>query len=255
MSAGDAETGAAGQIVGILLAAGRGRRFDGTGQRNKLLQCLPEGKPADAAIGEHAGSPVGMPVVVHSVRTLQACLPRVLAVVPAGSDELAGILAGAGCEVTMCADADAGMGHSLAHAVRHSEQWEPAGWLIALADMPWVQVSTLQALLAVGTGVAPPPEAPDRPDCTEAGAISNSPANSSPNRKQDAGMVAPCWQGQRGNPVFIPRQYLPDLLALSGDQGARALLQRFPPHLIAVDDPGIVRDIDTPADLARTFLA
>lgn len=52
--------------VGILLAAGRGRRFDPSGERNKLLQALPGGEP----------------VVVASAHALLAVLPRVIAVVP-----------------------------------------------------------------------------------------------------------------------------------------------------------------------------
>ena len=236
MSANDAGTAGSGQVIGILLAAGRGRRFDATGRRNKLLQCLADGGGAGesggesvgesvgGAVAESVGGAVGESVAVLSARPLLACLPRVLAVVPSGSAELAAMLENSGCEVTMCADADGGMGHSLAHAVRHSQAWAPAGWLIALADMPWVQLSTVQAVLAAVAG-------------------------------NPSGIVAPCWQGQRGNPVFIPRQYQADLLALHGDQGARALLQRYPPHLIAVEDAGIVSDIDTVADLGKTALA
>jgi len=51
--------------VGILLAAGRGRRFDPAGLRNKLLQPL-----------------AGEPVVVASARKLLAAVPHVVAVVP-----------------------------------------------------------------------------------------------------------------------------------------------------------------------------
>ncbi|HEV7816123.1 MAG TPA: nucleotidyltransferase family protein, partial [Janthinobacterium sp.] len=35
--------------VGILLAAGRGRRFDPSGLQNKLLQPLAQGEPVVAA--------------------------------------------------------------------------------------------------------------------------------------------------------------------------------------------------------------
>jgi molybdenum cofactor cytidylyltransferase len=41
------------------------------------------------------------------------------------------------------------------------------------------------------------------------------------------------------------------LLALRGDAGARRLLQAFPVTDIAVRDPGIFRDVDTPADLTE----
>ncbi len=128
--------------VGILLAAGRGRRFDPSGVRNKLLQPLAGGEP----------------VVVASARTLMAVLPHVIAVVAPGDDGVAQALRALGCDVTVCPDAHEGMGASLAHAVRHSQ---PAAqsWLIALGDMPRVRASTISALvdaLAGGAAIAAP---------------------------------------------------------------------------------------------------
>lgn len=67
--------------------------------------------------------------------------------------------------------------------------------------------------------------------------------------ERGVGIAVPTWQGHRGNPVAFSRKYLPELLVLNGDQGARRLLQAFPVAEIAVDDPGIRMDIDTPADL------
>ena len=74
-------------VTGILLAAGRGRRFDPEGLRNKLLQPL-----------------AGEPVVVHSARHLLAALPRVVAVVREDDDATAGLLSALGCAVTRCAN-------------------------------------------------------------------------------------------------------------------------------------------------------
>ena len=115
-------------LVGILLAAGRGRRFDPSGERNKLLQPLPGGDP----------------VVVASARHLLAVLPEVVAVVGPEGEGVAAELRALGCDVTVCADAGDGMGVSLAHAIRHSADAE--GWLIALGDMPHVLPSTIKAL-------------------------------------------------------------------------------------------------------------
>jgi molybdenum cofactor cytidylyltransferase len=42
---------------------------------------------------------------------------------------------------------------------------------------------------------------------------------------------------------------LPALLALQGDQGARALLTEHPFTPVPVDDAGIFHDIDIPSDL------
>lgn len=190
--------------VGILMAAGRGRRFDPAGLRNKLLQPLPEG---------------GDLVVLASARKLLAALPRVVAVVPPQDGGVGALLAALGCEVTVCPDADSGMAASLTHAIRHTlDVFAPVdAWLVALGDMPWVAPATLRALAA--------------------------------RLEQGAGIVAPVTAGRRGNPVGFGRVHLDALLALRGEQGARALLQAFPVTEVMVDDPGILRDIDTPADL------
>ncbi|QNA87785.1 nucleotidyltransferase family protein [Massilia sp. Dwa41.01b] len=186
--------------VGILLAAGRGRRFDPLGRQNKLLQALPGG---DA-------------VVVASARHLLAVLPRVVAVVPPEDGGVGEALRALGVEVTVCPDADSGMAASLVHAIRHSLPQADA-WLVALGDMPHVAPATLRALLeALAAG---------------------------------AQIAAPTYRGQRGNPVAFGQGHLPALLALEGDAGARGLLRSCPVREVAVCDPGILRDIDTPADL------
>jgi len=190
-------------LTGILLAAGRGRRFDPAGVQNKLLQRLPNGEP----------------VVVASARRLLAVLPRVVAVVPPRDGGVADALRALGCTVTVCADADSGMGLSLAHAIRHAplETHGASGWLVALGDMPFVAEATLQALVrAIGDG---------------------------------AGIAAPLFDGRRGNPVAFGAIHHAALLALDGDQGARRLLASSPVTTIAVPDPGILRDIDTQGDL------
>ncbi|MCS0628671.1 nucleotidyltransferase family protein [Telluria mixta] len=190
-------------LVGILLAAGRGRRFDPAGARNKLLQ------PLD-----------GEPVVVASARTLMAAVPRVIAVVPPLDAGVGERLAALGCDVTVCPDADSGMAASLTHAIRHSLALQPQAWLVALGDMPYVDPATLRRLA----------------DALAAG----------------AGIAAPVMDGRRGNPVGFGAVHLDALLALSGDAGARRLLQAFPVTEVPVDDPGIFRDIDLPADLTGT---
>ncbi|MDL2357124.1 MAG: nucleotidyltransferase family protein [Pseudomonadota bacterium] len=128
--------------VGILLAAGRGRRFDPSGNRNKLLQPLADGEP----------------VVVASARALLAALPHVIAVVRRADGGVADALRALGCDVTVCPDADDGMAASLVHAIGHSLPLAQA-WLIALGDMPRVRVSTIAALsdaLAGGADIAAP---------------------------------------------------------------------------------------------------
>lgn len=187
--------------IGLLLAAGRGQRFDPSGQRNKLLAALPGGDL----------------VVAASARAMLAVLPRVIAVVPA-EGAVADVLRAAGCEVTVCHDAASGMAASLVHGVRLAQAAD--GWIIGLGDMPLVSPSTIRALHAALAG--------------------------------GAGIAAPVHAGRRGNPVAFGAPYLQPLLALQGDQGARALLASEPVTVVDVDDPGVLHDIDTASDLNKT---
>jgi molybdenum cofactor cytidylyltransferase len=46
-----------------------------------------------------------------------------------------------------------------------------------------------------------------------------------------------------------------ELAKLSGDEGARRLVARYPAHAVEVDDPGVMFDVDTPDDLAAARVA
>ena len=187
------------QFAGILLAAGRGARFDPSGAQDKLLQVIENG---DA-------------VAVAAAKNMLAVLPMVQAVVRPGADALAAQLRMLGCAVTECPTAEDGMGASLVFALTRTR--DAGGWLIALADMPYVQPATIAALLrAIDDG---------------------------------ADIAVPTHAGRRGNPVAFSRLHLPRLLELSGDRGARSLLQTLAVVETAVDDAGIHRDIDTVDDL------
>ena len=66
-------------------------------------------------------------------------------------------------------------------------------------------------------------------------------------------IVRPCYVGRPGHPVLFGRDFWPELEALDGDEGARDVIRhhRDRYHEIAVEDSGVCRDIDTPADLTR----
>lgn len=128
-------------IVGILLAAGKGARFDPAGVQNKLLQRLPG----------------GLEVAVASAKNLLAAVPSVIAVVRPGSEVLAASLRAVGCHVAVCPNADEGMAASLVHAL--SLACDARGWVIALADMPHVKSTTIDMLAAAvanGAAIAAP---------------------------------------------------------------------------------------------------
>lgn len=72
-------------------------------------------------------------------------------------------------------------------------------------------------------------------------------------RASGAAIIAPTYAGQRGNPVLFARTVFPELLAVQGDQGARAVLaaDRARLRLVAFDDSRPLADIDTPEDYER----
>jgi len=65
-----------------------------------------------------------------------------------------------------------------------------------------------------------------------------------------ASIVHPTFEGQRGTPVLFARRLFPELAAVSGDEGGRSLMARYPEDIttVEVDDPDVLADIDTPAD-------
>jgi molybdenum cofactor cytidylyltransferase len=186
-------------FTGILLAAGAGSRFGG----GKLLHSLAD------------GTPIG----VAALRNLAQVLPRIIAVVRPGDDELAARLGQEGAQVIECVHAVDGMGHSLAAAVEADPQ--ARGWVVALGDMPQVDLHSIEAVaaaLAAGARIA-----------------------------------VPVYRGKRGHPVGFAASCRRELEALRGDAGARSVLRRYAAEVVSVEveDPGILQDVDTVEDLAN----
>jgi molybdenum cofactor cytidylyltransferase len=107
-----------------------------------------------------------------------------------------------------------GMGYSIAAGVAGRPQ--AGGWLVLPGDMPLVKPATL---LQVAAGLG-----------------------------QHAVVFAQ-YHGRRGHPVAFGAELFSDLVQLSGDEGARRLMARYPSFGIEVDDPGVLVDVDTEADL------
>jgi molybdenum cofactor cytidylyltransferase len=66
-------------------------------------------------------------------------------------------------------------------------------------------------------------------------------------------ILVPTYDRKRGNPVLWPQRYFAEIAELTGDVGARALIDRHAERvrLIATDDPAILVDVDTPDALAE----
>ena len=162
----------------------------------------------------------GVAIAAHAARNLVSAGLDVTAVVRPGDFPLAELLEQEGCRVTVCPDAAQGMGVSLAHGVAQSR--EAAGWIVALADMPRIRPETIARVAQV--------------------------------LMAGADIVAPSYQGDRGHPVAFSRKFVHELQLLTGDSGARAIVQRNQAmvRLVEADDPGVLLDIDRRTDLLRT---
>ena len=121
-----------------------------------------------------------------------------------------------------------GMGDSIAAAVRATA--DAAGWLILPADLPLVQPATLRR---IAEALSP----------------------SSPQTSLQWQAVQPVHAGARGHPVGFAASSGAALMALAGPLGAASVLRGLRATNavgeVEVDDPGVVTDIDTLADLAR----
>lgn len=186
----------------IILAAGKSKRF-GTDKREALLS--------------------GTPLLVS---TVQAYAKLSYPIIVVTNDNLSALLKN---EITRYADIVAlpkqeqnsgtmGMGDSLAAGIQQAivREWDAA--LIALGDMPFIQLNTLTQLTqALNTQQA----------------------------------LVPVYKDRWGHPVGFQRSLFTPLSALKGDRGGRHILQQAKPKEIPVNDPGVVMDIDTPDQLAQ----
>lgn len=113
-----------------------------------------------------------------------------------------------------------GMGVSIAAGV--SARPHASGWLVLPGDMPVVQAATLLAVAA---------------------ALEHHP------------VAYAQYRGRRGHPVGFGAELFTELATLTGDEGARRLVARYPAHAVEIDDPGVLIDIDTEADLEQVRIA
>jgi len=69
----------------------------------------------------------------------------------------------------------------------------------------------------------------------------------------NAPIVHPTHAGQRSPPVLFARRLFPELAAVSGDEGGRAVIARHTDEVVTVEvpDPDTLSDIDTPTDYER----
>ncbi len=177
----------------VILAAGSGSRLGGVAKA--LLVCegrtflqrivtlvrgpsvVVVGAPFGDAVAEHAASLEGVHVVVNP-------------------------------------DPSRGMASSIALGFQHVQAFELTDALLWPVDHPFVQASTLTALV-----------------------------------EADADVARPIYQGRGGHPPLIRRRWWKDFAACDQvEGGARGVMSRLRVVDVVVDDPGVVRDVDTSED-------
>jgi molybdenum cofactor cytidylyltransferase len=180
-------------IVGILLAAGQSTRFGS----NKLLYQLHNGTP----------------MVLASARHLYNVLPQTIAVVEDAHNDVARLLTQEGIQIIENPLASEGMGTSIACGVASNS--DAQGWVIALADMPCIPETVIQAVV---TGL-----------------------------EQASDIIATVYKKMRGHPVGFSARYAQALMQLHTDEGARSVIQANSDvlKLIETTEKGVIVDIDT----------
>jgi len=161
----------------------------------------------------------GRSLLVHSVERACAMFDDVRVVLRDGErGEELGLPAA--CRVICSADFTQGMGHSLAAGAASLVDSEAQAVAILLGDMPWVELGTLGLLAREASGST---------------------------------IVLPCHAGQQGHPVLFGRDFWPALARLTGDEGARSVVKAHPHSCVrlAVEDAGVLRDVDTPDALRQ----
>ncbi|WLH78105.1 nucleotidyltransferase family protein [Pseudomonas sp. FP2335] len=155
------------------------------------------------------------PVIEQVLLNLPASIVRRWVVTSSGRDEVVRLARAYGCEVLLLESA--GMGDSLAAAVAASGSAD--GWLVVLGDMPFIQPASIERVVE-GLEVD--------------------------------GIRVPVQSGRYGHPVAFGAAFGPQLMALSGDRGGRALFVSASVQEVLVDDPGVLWDVDLPQLLSFT---
>lgn len=170
-----------------------------------------------ATVGRNDG---GEPIVRRAAATLSAStVDRTVAVLGHEAERVRRALDGLDVAIVENDAYERGQSTSVRAGVRAARERDAEAVVIALGDMPSVGVTTIDALVGAyhaGAGDA----------------------------------LAAAHEGQRGNPVLFDRPYFDALCAVSGDTGGRGiLLESERAALVETDDPGVLRDVDTEADL------
>jgi molybdenum cofactor cytidylyltransferase len=165
----------------------------------------------------------GKPMLAHTVdAALEAGLDPVVVVTGHQADEVEAALPPRDVLTVHNPDFVAGMAGSITCGLAALPEDVDAAFIL-LADMPRVTAAHLTRLAAAF--------APD----------------------EGRAICVPVHGGKRGNPVLFAREFFDEIMAITGDQGAKRLLADHAERVVevAMDDDAVLEDADTPEELAR----
>ena len=165
----------------LVLAAGQSKRFGS----DKLMAKMADNQPMIA----HSLAPL---LALAKDRSLELNV-----ITRADNLPLINYLATQGINYSLCPDASLGMGHSIAYGIKENSTWH--GWMIALADMPNVNLELLTNLLE---NINKDPSEIVRPAFIRNNKI------------------------KPAHPVYFPKQYRDQLCQLTGDNGAKSIIKQ-----------------------------
>ena len=163
----------------------------------------------------------GVPMLERVLETLRrSTVDRVVVVLGANEGEVRARVRFEGEMVVVNQGFADGMSSSLRLGLESVREAEAA--IIVLGDQPFVLPATIDTLVAE-------------------------------HRASRATIVVPTFHGKRGNPVLFHRSIFPQIARVSGDVGAKSVVQTNASDVLEVEvaDRGVLVDFDTPSDLPR----
>ena len=151
---------------------------------------------------------------------LKAGFDAVFVVIGAHADEMRDVLKDLPVQIVENHSWEEGQSSSLSAGIRALPDDSECVCLL-LGDQPWIRPETLRQLLK------------------EAGAHPKE-------------VIVPFYMKRRGNPIVVPASLYGTMLRLSqGDMGGRIFLEKNGYRSVTVDDPGVIRDVDTVEELEK----
>lgn len=162
----------------------------------------------------------GRPLVRHVVEVLDIPgMGDLLVVVPMPAEPYRAALAGTRARTVVNDQPDEGMSLSLRIGLSALDPATEA-IVVALADQPTIEQDVIESLIREW-------------------------------RRNHRDIIAPVYRGERGHPVLLGASIWPELRAITGDRGARDVIDRDPRRVLLLPfDRDVPRDVDTPEDLA-----